>query len=105
MRYTQLETGLSKPYYSYNYYKAHFLATPTWHTQIWQYCSESHVRIKESDPWVYKYPRENDFHLMDAVLRSGIQQEQMEMFNRVRMNLRLLTASDLVLISRSTKSI
>ena len=36
MRYTQLETGLSKPYYTYNYYSAYFLATPIWNTHIWQ---------------------------------------------------------------------
>ena len=103
MRYTQLETGLSKPYYSYNYYKAHFLATPTWHTNIWQYSSESHVRLRESDPWIYKPPRQNDFHLMDVVLRSNLTQEQKEIFNRVRLNLKLLTASDIVRVDKSTE--
>ena len=29
MRYTQMETGLSRPYYLCNYYSAYFLATPT----------------------------------------------------------------------------
>ena len=101
--YTQMETGLSKPYYMYNYYSAYFLTTPTWKTYIWQYCSESHVKLKEAEPWLYKGPRKNDFHLMDVILRSSITQEQKEIFNRVRLHLRLLTARDIVYAHKSTK--
>ena len=103
IRYAQLETGLSKPYYTYNYYKAYFLATPTWYTNIWQYCSESHIKLQEADPWVYSPPRDNDFYLMDVVLRSSIIQEQMDIFNRVRLNLTLLKASDIVMVDKSKK--
>ena len=61
MRYTQLESGLSRPYYTCNFYKTHFLTTPTWLTNLWQYCTECHVQLKEAAPWVYKPPRINDF--------------------------------------------
>ena len=79
------------------------MATPTWHTNIGQYCSESHVRLREEDPWIYDHPREQDFHLMDVVLRSDITQEQKEIFNRKRLNLRLLMASDIVMINSPNK--
>ena len=96
LRHTQLETGLSRPFYSQNFYKNHFLATPTWITNLWQYCSECHVQIRETNAWLYKAPRDNDLFLMDVVMRSNMCQEHKEIFNRMRINLRLLTASDIV---------
>ena len=105
MRYTQLESGLSRPYYTYNFYKAYYLTTPTWITNLWQYCSECHVQIKETDPWIYKPPRVGDFFLMDIVQRANLTKEHKEIFNRVRMNLRLLTASDIVCAGDRTRII
>ena len=105
LRYTQLESGLSKSFFCHNFYKAHFLVTPTWITNLWQYCSECHVQLQETESWTYSAPRRNDFFLMDVVLRSSISQEHKEIFNRVRLNLRLLTASDIVLADKSTKFI
>ena len=40
---------------------------------------------------------------MDVVLRSNLTQEQKEIFNRVRLNLKLLTASDIVRVDKSTE--
>ena len=40
---------------------------------------------------------------MDVVLRSSVAQEQKEFFNRVRLQLRLLTASDIILAHKSKK--
>lgn len=76
---------------------------PTWHTNLWQFCTESRVRLRETKPWLYNPPHINDFHLMDVVLSSNIHQEYKEIFNRIRMNLRLMTASDIVLADRSMK--
>ena len=42
---------------------------------------------------------------MDVILRSSLSQEHQEIFNRVRLNLRLLTASDLVIADRGTQFI
>ena len=61
------------------------------------------MRLKELLPWLYTQPRDNDFHLMNVVLRSSIPQEDKEIFNRVRLNLKLLTATDIVNIESSTK--
>ena len=35
MRYTQLECGLSVPFYKQNFYKIQHLITPTWITNLW----------------------------------------------------------------------
>ena len=61
MGYTQLECGMPKPFYEYNYYRMQYLTTLTWITNIWQYTSECHVSLKEINPWTYSSPREYDF--------------------------------------------
>ena len=103
MNYTQIECGIPKPFYENNFYRLQYLTTPTWITNIWQYTSECHVSLKELDPWVYSPPREYDFFLMDAVHQSNIPQQQKEIFNQVRLHMRLLTASDIVLSSSTSK--
>ena len=102
-RYTQLECGLSKPYFSYDFYKTYFLATPTWTTNIWQYLTESKSTLQQYDAWTYQPPRQHDFFLMEVVLRSNLPQSHIEIFNRVRLNLQLLTASDVVICDSGHK--
>lgn len=65
--------------------------------------TECHTQIHETNPWVYKLPREGEFFLMGIILRSNLPQTDQEIFNRVRLNMKLLTASDIVCAdSRST---
>ena len=103
LRYTQLECGLSKSFFQYNYDKTNFLLTPTWITHLWQYATTCHVQIHEYQPWIYTPPRQHDFFFMDIVVRSNIPQIDKEIFNRIRINMRLLTASDIVIADPGTK--
>ena len=48
-------------------------------------------------------PRQNDFFLMDVVMRSELPANYKEIFNRVRINMRLLTASDVVVADSTYK--
>ena len=59
--------------------------------------TECHTQIHEVEPWLYKPPRVGDFFLMDIILRSNTPQEHQEIFNRVRVNMRILTASDIII--------
>ena len=61
------------------------------------------MQLRESDPWIYQAPRQNDFFLTDVVLRANLTQEHKEIFNRVRLNLKVLTASDIVCVDKKTK--
>ena len=90
-RYIQLESGLSQPFYSYNFCKTHFLVTPTWFTNIWQYLTECHTQFHQYEPWLYSVPRQHDLFITDEVPRSNMPQSHIKIFNRVRLNLRLLT--------------
>ena len=49
-------------------------------------------------------PRDYIFFLMDVVYRSDIPDDQKAIFNRVRLNMRLLTASDIVVADPPLKS-
>ena len=103
LKYTQLETGLSRPFFTYDYYSTYFLTTPTWTTNIWQYMTECHTSLTQYDAWTYSPPRQYDFFLMDVVIRANIPQNYKEIFKRVRLNLRLLTASDVVICDTGSK--
>lgn len=64
-------------------------------------CGLAHLINHEA--WTYDPPRQHDFFLMGVLLRSNLPQRQIEIFNRVRLNLRLLTASDIVICNYGTK--
>lgn len=105
MRYTQLELGTSTPFFKDDFYKYTNVLTPTWITNLWQYACECNVRIHEFTPWVYRPPRDHDFFLMDEAYRSDLPDNYKENFNRVRINLRLLTVSDIVVADSRSKII
>ena len=105
IRYTQLELGTSKPFFTDDFYKYTNIITPTWITNLWQYIGECHAQIHEFDPWIYTPPRDHDFFLMDEIYRSNIPDTHKEIFNRVRINLRLLTVSDIVIVDSPSKII
>ena len=67
--------------------------------------SECDTILNEINPWIYKTPRDKDFFLMDVVMRSDLPDTHKEIFNRVRINMELLTASDIVVANSSTKII
>ena len=96
IRHTQLEFGISTPFFETNFYSYSKIITPTWSTNLWQYMSECNAILHDIEPWIYKPPRQNDFFLMDVVMRSDLPDNYKEICNKVRMNMRLLTASDLV---------
>lgn len=86
MRWSQLESGISIPFYKYNYELLVFLLTPTWFTHIREYLYSCNVTINEKDPWLYIPPRENDFFLMDLIIEAAIPDEHKIIFNEIRMH-------------------
>ena len=50
MRWSQLESGISIPFYKYNYELLVFLLTPTWFTHIREYLYSCNATINEKDP-------------------------------------------------------
>ena len=60
-------------------------------------------QITEIQPWLYEPPREGDFFLMDIILRSETPKDDQEIFNRVRLNLKIITAADIVIADSRSK--
>lgn len=95
---TQLELGVSKPCLESNYKNYKQYVTPTWLTNLWNYCNKCRVKVKILNQKMYKVPRLNDFYLMDVVFREVNNPEHIHIFNHVRIALKLYTASDIVSI-------
>ena len=83
MRYTQLELGISQPFLETNFYNYPTILTPTWVTNLWQYMSECDTILNEIKPWICKTPRDQDFFLIDVVMRSDLPDKYKEISNRV----------------------
>ena len=96
MRWTQLECGLSTPFYTSNFEKYNYVLTPTWVTHLWEYLDSCQAAIEEKNSWIYEAPRENDIFLMDVIMNAPISNEHKMIFNEIRLHLKLITASDIV---------
>ena len=95
---TQLETGLSKPFLELKHSKYSYLTTPTWVTSIWEYVEACKVKIKAVDEIFYELPRQGDKFIMDIVTETELPQRRIEIFNKVRLYLQVISLSDLVLV-------
>ena len=102
MRYTQLELGISKTFWSTNYNKYHHFITETWTTDIWRYTHSCGVKIIDNAFWNYKLPRRHDFFLMDAVINTGLSLETKQIFNQIRMYMKIISAADLFFPNTNT---
>ena len=52
LQYTQLECGTQRPFYEQSFKKIGHVITPTWITNLWQYCDDCKVTLHEHTPWL-----------------------------------------------------
>ena len=102
-RFTQLELGISTPFWQSWYKKYSPLLNETWTTDIWRYLDSCGMRLMDTTFWNYKLPRRHDFSLMDAVMDSNLSILQKQIFNQVRLYMKVISADDL--IDHKTRSI
>ena len=95
-RFTQFELGTSTPLWNLRYSQYKYFITETWITHIWYYLDSCAAKLVEFDFWNYKLPRHNDFFIMDAVYSLNLSIEQKQMFNQMRMYMKIISASDLI---------
>ena len=96
-RFTQFELGTSKPFWQLHYGKYQHYITETWTTHIWQYLHSCGTALIDMDFWTYALPKEYDFFLMDVVFDSNLSIFHKQVFNQIRMYMKVLTASDLII--------
>lgn len=70
------------------------LPTNTLISSVWKYLFHYKNRLDFANLPTYEIPYENDIFLMEAILKEEADPVKLEKFNRVRMQLKLLTAYD-----------
>ena len=93
----QLEIGELEPVLSLPYHRFHHLATDTWITQVWRFCSENSIRLEWDNAVIPPRSREWDRGIMDMCRASGITSPLQQLsINRVRCYLQVITMADIV---------
>ena len=96
-RWTQTELGTSINFFMLDYKTHYQYVTNTWIKHLWQYIDDCNAQVNIfSETQQCSYSRENDFYLMDEIIRAPISMDKKMIFNQVRLSLKVETASDIV---------
>jgi len=99
MEYTQLQMGISKPFYTQKYDKWKTIVTNTWMTHLWQYMNEAEATLEVTEFKIPKKQRKNDRFLMD-ILSPHIPNKNMHYkINACRMALKVIFLSDITTLN------
>ena len=99
--YIQLEIGNDELFFNRD--PKHWMkyVTPNWITDLWKFCFECGTCLHMPQAWTYKPPREHDVFLADIIENSNWDDHHKQQFHQIRLYLRLLTLSDLVIIDKN----
>ena len=103
MKWTQLEIGTKQSFFQESYYDMNKYITKTWLTHIWEYLHSCQITMQIMDDITRGNKRINDFYLMDVVKNLKIPDRQKIIFNQVRMQLQIETASDIVTLGKGSE--
>ena len=92
---TQLQCGLSTPFYTLDYRRWRHILTPTWFLHLWSLLSICDISISLSHHWIYIPPRINDQFVMDLLLPHIPSTSVHYCLNACRIALQIITLSDL----------
>ena len=95
MEWTQMELGISAPFYKTEHAASALYLTQTWVTHLWEYLNACDVKLKICNEANKCGSRKNDFYLMDHIRNYPISDRQKYIFNQVRLWLKVETASDI----------
>ena len=95
-RFTQFELGTSKQFWNLTYGTYQHYITASWTTDIWRYLHSCRSKLVDADFWYYQPPRENDFYIMDVVFDANLSIFHKQVFNQIRLYMKILTASDII---------
>ena len=90
---TLMELGIQGQLFRKDYQKWKHIATKTWLTSCWEFCSKYNIEIKPSE--VGRQTREkNDRMLMEIIMDMNLTTAQIKAINRCRLYQRISTLSD-----------
>ena len=92
---SQLQCGMSSPFFSLDYHKWQPILTPTWFTHFWSLLSLCNISLSITHHWSYTPPRVNDQFLMDILYPVIPSTHVLYCINACRIYLQIITLSDL----------
>ena len=101
MEYTQLQMGISTPFYKTRYSDWKDIVTPTWVTNLWEYWEKADVKVDISDFWLHKKSREHDRFIMDLLIPHVKDKKKHFQLNTCRMALNVITTADITTLNGS----
>ena len=103
LSYTQLEIGNSTSFFSRDPTQWKKYTTDTWLTDLWDFCFSCGATLNIPNQWLYTPPRENDIFMADIIESSNWDDTHKLYFHQIRIYLRILTLSDIVIIDKSSQ--
>ena len=91
-----LEIGIGRDIFSLDYGKFNMLLSDCWIKSIWKFTYDNNINIVDR---ITKYPlpsREGDVFIMEVFQHQGYSKEKLQILNRCRIYLQVLTLSDIM---------
>lgn len=95
---TQIEVGISKPFYKANFTIHNYVTANTRWNYLWKACNEYKLNMEINNMWVPRSNYRNDSNLMDAAVKDKLLQKKgkLEIINNCRMYIGAFFISDLL---------
>ena len=102
LSYTQMEAGSHSPILSTDHNVWGKYTTTTWLTDLWHFMGECKVTLEINNSWTYTPPRKHDRFLIELIEDSTLDDKTKKILNQVRIFLKILTLSDMVIINKKS---
>ena len=101
IEYHQLELGFEKKLFALSFDTFGHLTTKTWIISLWQYMSHFNLSMALPPLNLQIVQQDRDHFISEVAHELGFKKEQRESINRVRINLKLLLISDLLVFKKN----
>ena len=100
LSYMEMESGCGCGIFSLPHHKFAKYTTLVWFCGIWRFLEECKTKMTLVGSKAYRFPRENDEFIMRLVEASNLSNEQKIICNNIRIKLKILTLSDIVVLDK-----
>ena len=101
IEYHQLELGFEKQLFALSFDTFGHLSAKTWIISLWEYMSHFNLSMALPPLCLQIVQQDGDHFISDVAYELSLKEEQQESINRVRINLKLLLISDLLVFKKN----
>ena len=91
-----LEVGIGRNLFTLNYKSFHMLLSDCWIKGIWKFAQANSIEIIDRNTFYPLPQREGDVFIMEALENQGYSKQQLQILNRCRLYLQIMTLSDIM---------